>query len=136
MTLTDAGPLIALIDAGEPEHERCKAAIEELPFPLVTTWPAFTEAICLLGRAAGWPGQDALWRMVRRRALALAELGEDLTLRSAELMHRYSDHPMDLADATLVAVAEAKGLHTIFTLDSDFMAYRLRGGRHLQVIPG
>jgi predicted nucleic acid-binding protein len=136
VTLTDAGPLIALIDAGEPDHERCKAAIEELPFPLVTTWAAFTEAIYLLGRAAGWPGQDALWRMVRRRALVLAELGDELTLRSAELMGRYSDHPMDLADATLLAVAEAKGLRTIFTLDSDFMAYRLREGRHLQVVPG
>jgi uncharacterized protein len=90
----------------------------------------------LLGRAAGWPGQDALWRMVRRRALVLAELGDELTLRSAELMGRYSDHPMDLADATLLAVAEAKGLRTIFTLDSDFMAYRLREGRHLQVVPG
>jgi uncharacterized protein len=136
VTLTDAGPLIAIIDAGEPDHERCKTAIEQLPMPLVTTWPAFTEAIYLLGRAAGWPGQDALWRMVRRRTLVLAELGEDLTLRSAELMRRYSDHPMDLADATLVALAEAKGLRTIFTLDSDFMSYRLRGGRHLQVVPG
>jgi uncharacterized protein len=135
VTLVDAGPLVALIDAGEPDHERCRSALDELRFPLVTTWPAFTEAIYLLGRAAGWPAQEALWRMIERQALVLEELSGELALRSMELMRRYGDHPMDLADATLVAVAEASGSRTIFTLDSDFRSYRLRGGRHLHVVP-
>jgi uncharacterized protein len=136
VTLTDAGPLIALIDAGEPDHERCREALEQLRLPLLTTWPAFTEAIYLLGQAAGWPGQHALWQMIRRRALSLAELDLDLVLRSAELMDRYSDHPMDLADATLVALAEARDLRTIFTLDEHFRTYRLRTRRYLRVVPG
>jgi len=135
VTLTDAGPLIALIDAGEPDHDRCRVALESLQLPLVTTWPAFTEAIYLLGRAAGWPGQDALWRMVGRRLLTLAELDENVTTRSAELTRRYNDRPMDLADATLLALAEADDLRTIFTLDNDFRFYRLHGRRHLHVIP-
>lgn len=135
MTLTDAGPLIALVDAGEPDHDRCRVALDDLRLPLLTTWPAFTEAIYLLGRAAGWPGQDALWRMVDRDALALADLGDELVGRCEELMRRYSDHPMDLADATLVALAEARDLRTIFTLDADFRTYRLTGGRHLQIVP-
>ncbi|MEA2385939.1 MAG: uncharacterized protein QOJ22_113 [Thermoleophilaceae bacterium] len=135
MTLTDAGPLIALIDAGEPEHERVRAALDELALPLVTTWPAFTEAIYLLGRAAGWPGQEALWRMIERDLLAVAELSGGLPARAATLMLTYRDHPMDFADATLVAVAEETGAHLIFSLDSDFRSYRLRGGRHLDVIP-
>ncbi len=135
MTLTDAGPLIALIDAGEPAHDRCRSAFDDLHLPLLTTWPAFTEAMYLLGRAAGWPAQDALWRMVQRRALVLAELSDELALRAAELMRRYNDHPMDLADATLIAVAEAHDLRSIFTLDSHFTTYRLHGRRHLHVIP-
>lgn len=135
MTLVDAGPLIALIDAGEPEHDRCRVALEDLRLPLVSTWPAFTEAIYLLGKAAGWPGQSALWRMVEREALMIAEVSGDLVLRCAELMRTYRDHPIDLADATLVALAEARDLRTIFTLDADFRSYRLRGGRHLRVIP-
>lgn len=135
MTLTDAGPLIALIDAGEPDHDRCRNALEQLELPLVTTWPAFTEAIYLLGQAAGWLGQDALWKMIRRGALTLAELDLELALRSAELMDRYRDHPMDLADATLVALAEARDLHTIFTLDEHFRAYRLGTHRYLHVVP-
>jgi predicted nucleic acid-binding protein len=60
VTLTDAGPLIALIDAGEPDHDRCRTTLEQLELPLLTTWPAFTEAINLLGQAARWPGQNAI----------------------------------------------------------------------------
>jgi predicted nucleic acid-binding protein len=135
VTLTDAGPLIALIDAGESDHERCRAALERLQLPMRTTWPAFTEAIYLLGRAAGWPGQDALWRLINREALTLAPLDPELTTRSAELMREYKDHPMDLADATLVAIAEAEHHDKIFTLDSHFRTYRLRDGRHLKLVP-
>jgi hypothetical protein len=136
VTLTDAGPLIALIDAGESDHDRCREALEKLELPLLTTWPAFTEAIYLLGQAAGWAGQDALWTMLRRGALTLAELDLDLALRSSDLMDRYRDHPMDLADATLVALAEVRDLRTIFTLDEHFRVYRLANRRYLHVVPG
>jgi uncharacterized protein len=135
VTLTDAGPLIALIDAGESDHDRCRATLEQLKLPLLTTWPAFTEAIYLLGQAAGWPGQQALWKLVRRSALTIAELDAGLGLRCAELMERYRDHPMDLADASLVALAEVRDLRTIFTLDDHFRSYRLSNRRHLAVVP-
>jgi uncharacterized protein len=135
VTLTDAGPLIALIDAGETDHERCRDAVAGVALPLLTTWPAFTEAIYLLGQAAGWPGQRALWEMVQRDALVITELGPELQARCAELMDRYQHHPMDLVDATLVALAEDRELHTIFSLDEHFRSYPLRGGRFLSVIP-
>jgi hypothetical protein len=44
VTLTDAGPLIALIDADEADHRLCVEALRQTSVPLVTTWPAFTEA--------------------------------------------------------------------------------------------
>jgi hypothetical protein len=43
--LTDAGPLIALLDRGEPDHVKCEEASVGLHGPMLTTWPAFTEAI-------------------------------------------------------------------------------------------
>lgn len=135
MTLTDAGPLVALVDAGEPDHERCREVLDEVGLPLVTTWPAFTEAIYLLGRAAGWPAQEALWRMIESGALTVVELNGDMPARCAQLMRKYRDHPMDFADAALVAVAEERDMRTIFSLDSDFRSFRLRGGSHLHVIP-
>jgi predicted nucleic acid-binding protein len=50
-------------------------------------------------------------------------------------MEKYQNVSMDLADATLVATAEARGLRRIFTLDSDFRIYRLRGRIHFELVP-
>lgn len=91
--------MIALIDAGEPDHDRCRNARQRPELPLVTTWPAFTDGIHLLGQAAGWAAEAALWKMVQRNVLTLAELDRELMLRWVQLMERYRDHPMDLADA-------------------------------------
>ncbi len=53
-----------------------------------------------------------------------------------ELMEKYGDLPMDLADAALVRVAERDGLRTVFTVDRrDFTIYRLKGGRRLVILP-
>lgn len=43
MTRTGAGPLIAIIDAHEPDHAACMEALDQMAIPLVTAWPAFTE---------------------------------------------------------------------------------------------
>jgi predicted nucleic acid-binding protein len=136
VTLTDAGPLVALIDADEADHRRCRDALDSIELPLLTTWPAFTEAMYLLGRAAGWSGQRALWRLVLRDQLVLAEGSGSANERAARLMETYADRPMDLADATLVALAEERGLRKVFTLDADFHVYRRRGRGRFDVIPG
>jgi len=134
MILTDAGPLVALIDRGEPDHSRCRKTLRLLSGPMLTTWPVFTEAMYLLGDAAGWSGQEPLWRLVRRKDLQIAEGAAPTTERMAVLMARYRDLPMDLADASLVALAEERGLVRVFTLDRHFRAYRTRG-KHFTVLP-
>lgn len=50
-------------------------------------------------------------------------------------MHKYDDVPMDLADASLVALAEALNLRRVFSLDSDFHTYRLKSRRTFEVLP-
>ena len=135
MILVDAGPLIALIDRGEPDHERCVEALSRLTAPMVTTWPAFTEAMYLLGSAGGWKAQEALWKLLDRGDLQFVPLDGAVQDRTQALMAKYRDLPMDLADATLVAAAEARGLTTVFTLDREFEVYRWRGKRKFEVIP-
>jgi hypothetical protein len=136
VTLTDAGPLVALIDADEPDHERCRETLAQLRLPLLTTWPAFTEAMYLLGRVAGWRGQEPLWRLVLREDLILAPSSPAANKRAARLMERYRDRPMDLADATLVALAEERRLKRVFTLDADFHIYRPHGRQAFEIVPG
>ncbi len=136
MTLTDAGPLVALIDADEPDHQLCRTVLAGLTLPMVTTWAAFTEAMYLLCRAGGPAGRDALWRLLLTGRLQVADLDGPAVERSVALMKTYTDLPMDLADATLVAVAEQRGQRRIFTLDSDFEVYRLPGRRRFEIVPG
>jgi hypothetical protein len=135
VTLTDAGPLIAIIDADEPDHVACMEALDQIVIPLVTTWPAFTEAMYLLARAGGIRAQQALWRLVQTDRLIIVDLSPSAVDRSARLMDQYADRPMDLADATLVALAEEQGDRRIFTLDADFQIYRFRGRQRFETIP-
>jgi len=135
VTLADAGPLVALLDADESDHERCREALDLLRLPLLTTWPAFTEAMYLIGRAGGWTGQKALWQLVLREDLVIAPPSPSASQRAARLMETYADRPMDLADATLVALAEERRETRIFTLDADFHVYRLKGRSRFEIVP-
>jgi len=126
MILTDAGPLVALLDRGETHHRACVECLTELTGPMLTTWPAFTEAMYLLGDAGGWDAQAALWRLIEQGDLEIAAQTPEQAKRMRALMEKYRDRPMDLADASLVAHAEEYGLRDIFTLDrADFQTYRI-----------
>src|SRR6266516_1921967 len=129
MILTDARPLVALLDRSENSHARCVQALASVAPPLLTTWPAFTEAMYLVGRILGWSGQASLWTLIERGTLQIADISGHAASRMRALMEQYRDLPMDLADASLVAIAEERRLHRIFTLDADFRVYRLPRGR-------
>ena len=131
--LVDAGPLVALLDQGDPAHLACVAALKTLREPLFTVWPAFAEAMYLLGRS--WAGQKSLWSRLETDALALAPLDQTDAGRMRELMEKYRDLPMDLADAALVRVAERDALNQIFTLDrKHFSIYRPGRRRRFSIV--
>lgn len=125
---------MALADAADNDHERCKAPLQTLTGPLVTSWPAFTETMFLLHDIGGWRAQQLLWRQVQSNQLELADIGP-LVDRVVGLMDRYHDVPMSLADASLVAIAEAQSIRTVFSLDSDFAIYRYRNREPFHVLP-
>jgi predicted nucleic acid-binding protein len=123
MILVDAGPLIALIHEDDNEHRRCREAFATMSEPLGTVWPAVAEAMHLL--SFSWRAQEALWEMIETGAVEILPLGIDDLPRMKELMRKYRDLPMDLADAALVRAAERERLRRIFTLDRrDFQIYR------------
>jgi predicted nucleic acid-binding protein len=72
---------------------------------------------------------------ISRGDVEIIKLAKESIERSRFLMEKYSDTPMSLADASLVAVAERLGLKRIFTLDSDFDVYRFRGRQRFERIP-
>lgn len=135
MTLCDASALIALINQGDVNHNRCVDALSKLPAPLITTWSCFTEAMYLLGRYGGWFAQQELWNYVADEILVLHLNGEQEQAKMKILMEKYHDIPMDLADASLVATAETLNQRQIFTLDRDFQIYRFWGNQPFEVVP-
>lgn len=135
MTLTDTGPLVAIVNVGEVAHARCDSLLPDLSAPLLTTWPCMTEAMYLLGKTGGYRFQKALWRLRTSGLLIVHELSLREADRMQILMDKYHDAPMDLADASLVAVAETLSLRTVFTIDSHFYAYRTADGQAFQVVP-
>lgn len=135
MTLTDTGPLVALLDDDDASHEACFATASRLsPGPLLTTWPCFTEAMYLLGTSGGYRYQAELWKLQTAGRLVLYDLLSTDIDRMAHLMEKYQDTPMDLADASLVAVADRLSLRRIFSLDTHFYIYRLSDGSTLEII--
>lgn len=135
MTLTDTGPLVAIVDIGEQAHAQCSAALPRFSEPLVSTWPCLTEAMYLLGKSGGYLFQQALWNLYVSSLLIIHEQGVEEAKQMRLLMDKYRDAPMDLADASLVAAAQALGVQTIFTLDRHFYAYRLANGQAFHVVP-
>ena len=134
--LTDAGPLIALIDRRDQHHRACMAAVNGMPRPLETVLPALVEAMYMLGERSGWRGQEELWQLFQLRELVVAALDDVDLNRACELMRQYRDVPMDFADATLVALAERRNQPEMFTLDRrGFLTYRLRGRRAFVLQP-
>jgi predicted nucleic acid-binding protein len=126
MVLIDAGPLIAIVKADDQHHAACVVALRKIRQPMATVWPALTEAMYLLADIPG--GQEAVWEMISRGAVQLLELGLADLPRIRELMRKYADRGMDLADAALIRVAEREGIREFFTVDrKDFGVYRLHG---------
>jgi predicted nucleic acid-binding protein len=132
--LVDAGPLVAVIDRTDTHHRRCAAALDIIHDPLLTVWPAFTEAMHLLRYDPR--DQRALWDMIGAGGLIFADLGPDDFPRMRELMWKYRDLPMDLADAALVRVAERDNLRRVFTIDrQDFEIYRPHRFGRFEILP-
>ena len=133
-TLIDAGPLIALLQAEDPDHAACVTALKKLRGPLLTTWMTVTEAMYFL--QAFSPAQSALLEMVERGALSVLELGAGDLPAVRGLLKKYRDLPMDFADASLVHVAGREKVSQVFTLDRrDFSVYRLPRGRSFKLVP-
>ena len=123
--LVDAGPLIALFDRDDTYHGKIVDFIKDKGFKFVTTTAVITEVSHMLD--FDLRAQLAFFEWVMREGVILHPIEQDDMVRIVELTQKYSDRPMDFADATLVFAAEKRGIRQILSIDSDFDIYRLPG---------
>ncbi|WP_200381941.1 PIN domain-containing protein [Thiococcus pfennigii] len=118
---------MALFDPADGSHTHCKEILAKVTEPLCTTVPVLTGAFHLLTPAS--IGARRPVDFVAARGLEVRYLDDRTLTRAFALMVRHADHPMDLADASLVVLAETLGLRKVFTIDrGDFATYRIQQG--------
>ena len=128
MILVDTGPLVALFDPRDDAHAETRALLASIREPLLTTVAVLTETFHLLDPSSR--GSAALREFMNAGGMTVWFLSAASLTRCFELMAQYADHPMDLADASLVTAAEHLRTTRVFTLDrGDFATYRARIGR-------
>jgi predicted nucleic acid-binding protein len=127
MIIADTGFWLALANRNDRHYARAKRFLVDLVEPLMTTWPVMTETSYLLLHRLGSHSQHAYLRSFAAGAFDVFELNREDAPRIAELMERYAELPMDLADASLVVLAEDLSDGRIVSTDRrDFDTYRWR----------
>jgi len=131
MILVDTGPLVALFDPADADHSRCVEVLSGIEEPIGTTIPVLTDAFHLL--TPGSLGSQRLMDFISGHGLMVRFLDKPMLERGLELMMKYADRPMDLADASLVVMAEHLKCCKVFTIyRGDFITYRIRQGHRNQ----
>ena len=133
MIIADTGYWVALFNRGDRHHARAVAVSGEIRERLATTWPVLTET-CHLLAARGYAELAA--RFLERcfsGAAEIIELEDAARPRMLELMRRYDRLPMDLADVSLIILAEKLGHGRILSTDQrDFESYRWKNHHPFQ----
>ncbi len=120
--LIDAGPLIALFDKDDKFHEFIREFLKRYEGRLYTTWPVITEVLHMLDFSIDTQIDFLKW--IKRGALDVKQITIDDISRIIDLSEKYSDVPMDFADASLIIVSELENIKEIISIDSDFYIYR------------
>jgi hypothetical protein len=125
MIIADTGFWLALANRKDRHHLLAKSALDKINEPLITTWPVITESCHLLLHRLGTLAQLTFVKSLSSGAFQVYNIDESYAGRILKLMEKYRELPMDLADASLVILAEQLGHGRILSTDQrDFRAYK------------
>ena len=110
------------------------AAFSNVRLPLATTAAVLAELFHMI---ADHPAAlKQAWGLVRSDAFIVLSIADSDMPAIEQSMLKYSDRPMDFADATLLRLAERESLTTVFTIDhDDFETYRIKGRIRFRMVP-
>ena len=127
--IVDAGPLIALFDKDDKYHNSVIKFLKGFDGQLITSWPVITEVTHLLSFNVNVQTDFLEW--LKREAVAIINLENIHLERIIQLSKKYSDVPMDLADSSLIAIAELRNITDIITIYSDYYIYKTKNKKSL-----
>lgn len=118
----DTGPLVAILNRRDRHHAWVREVLDTVEPPVFTCEAVISEACFLLRRSRG--GQDSVLAMLAEDVLRVEFRLADEVTALQDLMKRFANVPMSLADACLVRMTELETRSAVLTLDGDFMVYR------------
>jgi uncharacterized protein len=131
-SLIDAGPLIALFDKDDKFHTLVKGFLKKYEGHLYTTWPVITEVLHMLNFSLDTQIDFLKW--ISLGALEVKQVNVADISKIIDLSDKYSDGPMDFADASLIIISELEDIKEIISIDSDFYNYRNIRDKHVKNI--
>ena len=133
MIIADTGFFIAVLNTKDQYHESVKNFLKNSRELLITTWPVFTEACHIILKRAGVFPMTQFVSQITRGSCQLYSISQSDQLRLPKLLAKYRNLPMDLADASLILLAEHLGHGRILTTDQrDFGTYRWKERKPFQ----
>jgi predicted nucleic acid-binding protein len=131
--LLDTGVIVALLDRSESSHKACAGTVRELLAPLITCEAVIAESCYLLRNLPG-----ASEAVIGNISAGIFQIPFQLSRESAgvkQVLRKYRDRGIDLADACLLRLAEEFGAGDILTLDRDFAIYRWGKNKPFRMLP-
>lgn len=131
--LLDTGVIVALLDRSEGLHEACADAVQQIEAPLITCESVIAESCYLLRNVTG-----ASEAVIENVAAGIFQIPFQLSHEAAgvrQVLRKYRDRQIDLADACLIRLADEFGTGDILTLDGDFAIYRWGRNKAFRMMP-
>ena len=128
--LIDSGPLVALFHKKDNYHTEIRNFFVKHNYSFISTLAVITEVSFFL--SVNIHAQIDFYEWLMYKGVIISDINQHDMPRIVELTAKYSDLPMDFADATLVVAAEKTGIREIISLDKDFDIYRLVGREHIK----
>lgn len=136
MILLDSSGLFAALVDTEVHYESARAPSSRASRPFVLSPFVLGEVDYLLTSSAGVDPELALLEDVAAGAYELASFDGDDVAAGRELIERYRDLGVGLADASIVVLAGRYGTDLVLTLDErHFRALRAPSGRPFTLLP-
>lgn len=135
--LADSGFLYSLINAKDPNHNTSKIAAKKHDRQWITTCFVFREVFVLLNnRKPGFPHLiPNLFNMGKSNLLEIVNFEKSQLISIEDIIKKYSDRKLDLADASLILLAEQHNIGDIFTVDiKDFSVCKWNGKNNFNIL--
>lgn len=130
MILLDTSGLLSALFPDQRHHQICALALARDPGPFVMSPFVLAELDYLIGRYAGSVAQRALLNEVAVGAYELAAFDRGDVARAEQILRRFGDQEIGLADASIVVLSERFGVVDLLSLDERHFR-TLRGHQDL-----